>query len=107
MARTIAGTSEAASGDKYSLDSPLATGRSTTADFGAGDFSHKRQVGIPLAVNTIRGGRLHTLLTRSARGDICVGAIVANVVQRCAATAPFDAVDGSSAGIAMCHVAVC
>lgn len=50
----------------FAIDNPLATGRGTMAYFGARDFSHKRQVGIPLVVNTIKGGRLHTLFTRSA-----------------------------------------
>ncbi len=50
----------------FAIDNPLANGRGTMAYFGARDFSHKRQVGIPLVVNTIRSGRLHTLFTRSA-----------------------------------------
>lgn len=50
----------------FAIENPLATGRSSMAYFGAREFSHKRQVGIPLVVNTIRGGRLQTLFTRSA-----------------------------------------
>jgi hypothetical protein len=41
----------------FPIDNPLATGRGTMTYFGAREFSHERQVGIPLVVNTIRNGR--------------------------------------------------
>jgi branched-chain amino acid transport system substrate-binding protein len=50
----------------FAIDNPLATGRGSMAYFGARDFSHKRQIGVPLVVNTIKDGRLQTLFTREA-----------------------------------------
>jgi branched-chain amino acid transport system substrate-binding protein len=45
----------------FCIDDPFVTGRSSLAYFGTREFNQKRQIGIPLVVNTIRGGRLETL----------------------------------------------
>jgi branched-chain amino acid transport system substrate-binding protein len=45
----------------FAIDNPLAQTRASMAYFGAKEFQHKRQIGIPLVVNTIRQGRLETL----------------------------------------------
>jgi branched-chain amino acid transport system substrate-binding protein len=49
----------------FSIDNPLVSGRAALAYYGAGDFRQKRQIGIPLVVNTIRGGRQQTLFSQA------------------------------------------
>jgi branched-chain amino acid transport system substrate-binding protein len=48
----------------FAIDNPLAQTRASMAYVGAGEFQHKRQIGIPLVVNTIRKGQLETLFTQ-------------------------------------------
>jgi hypothetical protein len=48
----------------FVIDNPLVQTRASLAYVGAGDFQHKRQIGIPLVVNTLRKGRLETLFAR-------------------------------------------
>lgn len=48
----------------FSVDNPLVKGRSSLTYYGAKDFRQKRQVGIPLVVNTINRGRLQTLFVQ-------------------------------------------
>jgi branched-chain amino acid transport system substrate-binding protein len=48
----------------FAIDNPLARTRASMAYVGAGEFERKRQIGIPLVVNTIRKGRLETLFTQ-------------------------------------------
>jgi branched-chain amino acid transport system substrate-binding protein len=52
--------------DHFSTSDPFVGGRSTLAYYGAKDFLQKRQIGIPLVVNTIREGRLQTLFQQEA-----------------------------------------
>lgn len=52
----------------FAIDNPLATGRGIMAYFGARDFSHKRQIGVPLVVNTIKEGRVTNALHPLCRG---------------------------------------
>jgi branched-chain amino acid transport system substrate-binding protein len=47
----------------FSVENPLTNRRSSMSYYGAKDFQHKRQIGIPLVVNSINGGRLRTLFT--------------------------------------------
>jgi branched-chain amino acid transport system substrate-binding protein len=47
----------------FSIDNPLTKGRSSMSYYGAKDFQHKRQIGIPLVVNAITNGQLETLFT--------------------------------------------
>jgi branched-chain amino acid transport system substrate-binding protein len=48
----------------FSTTNPFVNGRAPLAYYGSADFRQKRQIGIPLVVNTIRGGRLETLFTQ-------------------------------------------
>jgi branched-chain amino acid transport system substrate-binding protein len=45
----------------FSIENPLSNRRSRLTYYGARDLRQKRQIGIPLVVNTIRGGQLETL----------------------------------------------
>jgi branched-chain amino acid transport system substrate-binding protein len=45
----------------FSIDNPLVKGRSRLTYYGAKEFHQKRQIGIPLVVNTVRQGKLRTL----------------------------------------------
>lgn len=47
----------------FSIENPLAKGRSAMSYYGAKEFQHKRQIGIPLVVNSIRSGTLQTLFS--------------------------------------------
>ena len=47
----------------FAVENPLDRMRASMAYIGAGEFQHKRQIGIPLVVNTIRRGCLETLFT--------------------------------------------
>lgn len=49
----------------FSIDNPLVSGRAALAYYGSGDFRQKRQIGIPLVVNMIRGGRQQTLFSHA------------------------------------------
>jgi branched-chain amino acid transport system substrate-binding protein len=49
----------------FSFENPLAKGRSSLTYYGAKEFRQKRQIGIPLVVNTIRKGRLQNLFAQS------------------------------------------
>jgi branched-chain amino acid transport system substrate-binding protein len=48
----------------FSTDDPLAKGRSSLSYYGAKEFRQKRQIGIPLVVNTIKDGALQTLFVQ-------------------------------------------
>jgi len=48
----------------FAIDNPLARTRASMAYVGQAEFQHKRQIGIPLVVNTIRQGRLETLFAQ-------------------------------------------
>ncbi len=48
----------------FRIENPLSLRRSTLAYYGARDLAHKRQIGIPLVVNTIRNARLETVLVQ-------------------------------------------
>jgi branched-chain amino acid transport system substrate-binding protein len=48
----------------FSTDDPLVKGRSSLSYYGAKEFRQKRQIGIPLVVNTIKGGALQTLFVQ-------------------------------------------
>jgi branched-chain amino acid transport system substrate-binding protein len=48
----------------FAMDDPLANGRASLSYYGSKEFRQKRQIGIPLVVNEIRGGALHTLFVQ-------------------------------------------
>jgi branched-chain amino acid transport system substrate-binding protein len=45
----------------FSIENPLSNRRSRLTYYGVRDLRQKRQIGIPLVVNTIRRGQLETL----------------------------------------------
>jgi hypothetical protein len=45
----------------FSIENPMSNRRSRLTYYGACDLLHKRQIGIPLVVNTICRGQLETL----------------------------------------------
>lgn len=48
----------------FSFEDPLVAGNTPLSYFGAREFRQKRQLGIPLVVNTIKRGKLHTLFAQ-------------------------------------------
>jgi branched-chain amino acid transport system substrate-binding protein len=48
----------------FSIDDPLVKGRSPLSYYGAKEFRQKRQIGIPLVVNTIQRGELRNLFVQ-------------------------------------------
>jgi branched-chain amino acid transport system substrate-binding protein len=48
----------------FSIENPLSCKRSKLAYYGARDLHHKRQIGIPLVVNTLRNSKLETVLVQ-------------------------------------------
>jgi branched-chain amino acid transport system substrate-binding protein len=48
----------------FAIENPMSNGRFTLSYWGDRDLRHKRQIGIPLVVNTISGGVLKNLFVK-------------------------------------------
>jgi branched-chain amino acid transport system substrate-binding protein len=55
----------------FAMDDPLANGRASLSYYGSQEFRQKRQIGIPLVVNEIRGAHCGLSLSRGPKNCWC------------------------------------